>query len=267
MAGRVPEPWIPPSHLLDLRGRVGLRHTLVNQRGEWQQRIQAVLYHHGLPQRSGLLSGENRAWVEQVPLPTAAAEQVTVALALTDALDIQIAPIDEQLSAFARRQAGCRALMGGQYGIGPLTSVPILSELGDSRRFSATAPASPSRASSSNAATTPCANSATRASPLSHELVRARQAPTSPMRRGRLPADSCRHVRVDGPQRPSGRNAFPQRDHPINHHVAGPPHGRAADRDKAGRPRAPNKPIQPRPRTTPRSTRGARPLTSRSQHR
>jgi hypothetical protein len=29
------------------------------------------------------------------------------------------------------------------------------------------------------------------------------------MRRGRLPARSCRHVRVDGPDRPSGRNASP----------------------------------------------------------
>ena len=29
------------------------------------------------------------------------------------------------------------------------------------------------------------------------------------MRRGRLPARSCRHVRVDGPYRPSGRNASP----------------------------------------------------------
>jgi len=28
---------------------VRLRHTLVNERGEWQQRMQAVLYHHGLP--------------------------------------------------------------------------------------------------------------------------------------------------------------------------------------------------------------------------
>src|SRR3954464_5350559 len=45
MIGRLPESWIPPDHLLDLRARVRLRHTLVDQRGEWQQRIQAVLYH------------------------------------------------------------------------------------------------------------------------------------------------------------------------------------------------------------------------------
>ena len=29
----------------------------------------------------------------------------------------------------------------------------------------------------------------------------------TPMRRGRLPACSCRHHQVDGPERPSGRNA------------------------------------------------------------
>jgi transposase len=47
MAGRLPESWIPADHILDLRARVRLRHTLSEQRGEWQQRIQSVLYHHG----------------------------------------------------------------------------------------------------------------------------------------------------------------------------------------------------------------------------
>jgi transposase len=64
MVGRLPECWIPPEHLLDLRARVRLRHTLVDQRGEWQQRIHAVLYHHGLPpQRGGLLTAEGRQWL------------------------------------------------------------------------------------------------------------------------------------------------------------------------------------------------------------
>jgi len=70
-----------------------------------------------------------------VPLPAPTAEQVTVALALADALDVQIAPIDKQLGAYARRQPGTRALMA-HYGIGTLTSVTILAELGDTRRFS-----------------------------------------------------------------------------------------------------------------------------------
>ena len=45
MVGRLPESWIPPEHILDLRARVRLRHTLMARRSEWQQRIQAVLYH------------------------------------------------------------------------------------------------------------------------------------------------------------------------------------------------------------------------------
>jgi transposase len=135
IAGRLPESWIPPDHILDLRARVRLRHSLVDQRGEWQQRIQAVLYHHGCPQRRNLMTGEGREWLAAQRLPVAAREQVTVALAVIDALDRQLAPIDKQLRAYARRQAGCRALMG-QFGVGELTAVTILAELGDARRFS-----------------------------------------------------------------------------------------------------------------------------------
>jgi len=54
MAGRLPECWIAPDHLLDLRARVRLRHAIVDELGEWQQRIRAVLYHHGLAHRAEL---------------------------------------------------------------------------------------------------------------------------------------------------------------------------------------------------------------------
>jgi transposase len=135
MAGRLPESWIGPDHILDLRARVRLRHALVDDRGEWQQRMQAVLYHHGLPKRADLLTRENRAWVCQLPLPAAGREQIAVALAVIDGVDVQLAPIDRELCRYARAQAGCRAIQA-HYGIGALTSVTILSELGDVRRFS-----------------------------------------------------------------------------------------------------------------------------------
>jgi transposase len=112
-----------------------LRHTLVDQRREWQQRMQAVLYHHGAPARSGLLTAEARAWLAGLALPAAAREQITVALAMIDAHDAQLTPLDRELRNYARRQPGCRALMR-HYGIGPLTAVTILAELGDTRRFS-----------------------------------------------------------------------------------------------------------------------------------
>lgn len=72
-----------------------------------------MLYHHGIPQRArlGLLSVEGRAWLQGLHLPPAAGEQVTVALVMIDTLDAQLAPIDKQLRAYARRQQGCKALM------------------------------------------------------------------------------------------------------------------------------------------------------------
>jgi transposase len=135
MIKRVPESWIPPDHILDLRARVRLRHELGEQRSEWQQRIQAVLYHHGCPQRRQLMAGDGREWLESQPLPQTAREQVTIALAMIDALAVQIAPLEKELRAYARRQVGCKALMG-HYGIGELTAVTIVAELGDCTRFS-----------------------------------------------------------------------------------------------------------------------------------
>jgi transposase len=135
MVERLPESWIPPDHILDLRARVRLRHTLSEQRGEWQQRIQAVLYHHGCPRRRELMTRDGRAWLEQQALPETAREQIAVATAMVDAIDRQIAPVEKELRAYARRQTGCKALMT-HYGIGELTAVTILAELGDVSRFS-----------------------------------------------------------------------------------------------------------------------------------
>ena len=135
MVKRLPESWVPPDHILDLRARVRLRHTLSEQRSECQQRIQATLYHHGCPQRRSLLVGDGREWLAAQSLPAAAREQVTVALAMIDGIEAQIAPLDKELRAYAGRQLGCRALQA-HYGIGPLVAVTILSELGDCTRFS-----------------------------------------------------------------------------------------------------------------------------------
>jgi transposase len=135
LIGRLPESWIPPAHILDLRARVRTRHLLSHQRTEWQQRIQAVLYHHGFPQRRNLLTLEKREWLASLKLPAAAREQITIALSVIDALDLKLVPFDQDLRAYARKQPGCRALIKEIYGVGELTAVTILAELGEVRRF------------------------------------------------------------------------------------------------------------------------------------
>jgi transposase len=135
LAGRLPESWIPPDHILDLRAQVRLRHTLIEQHSEWQQRIQAVLYHHGCPQRRQLMKGDGRDWLGALVVPETARQQLTVSLAMIDALDVQLAPLSKELRDYGRRQTGCQALVDRYYGIGELCAVTILAELGDCRRF------------------------------------------------------------------------------------------------------------------------------------
>src|SRR6266545_2100163 len=91
MVKRLPESWIPPDHILDLRARVRLRHALTEQRAEWQQRIQSILYHHGCPKRGDLINTAGLAWLAAQPLTACTREQVTIALTMIDALDAQLA--------------------------------------------------------------------------------------------------------------------------------------------------------------------------------
>jgi transposase len=135
--GRLPEAWIPPAHVLEWRTRSRLRKTLVDERTSWLQRVQATLFHHGIsgvPDK--LLSAKGREFLTGLELPDAARERIAVSLSMIEALDRQVAPIEQQLRQLARRQPGCRALMS-HYGIGELTAPTILVELGDVTRLSA----------------------------------------------------------------------------------------------------------------------------------
>ena len=133
--GRLPEAWIPPEHVRQWRSRARL--TLLGERTQWFQRIRATLYHHGVdgtPEK--LRTGDGRAFLQRLELPADARERIQIALAMVDAIDAQIAPLERELRQLARRQTGCRALMG-LYGMGELTSLVTLCELGDVGRLSA----------------------------------------------------------------------------------------------------------------------------------
>jgi Transposase IS116/IS110/IS902 family len=76
-----------------------------------------------------------RDQLTRLHLPDSARTVIQTALALIDHIDEQLAPLEAELRSFAQRQPGCLALQG-HFGIGELTSVAILAELGDARRFS-----------------------------------------------------------------------------------------------------------------------------------
>jgi transposase len=136
LAGELPESWIPPAQILELRTLVRLRKTLIDQRSAWQQRIHAQLFHQGVPAGLRLRSHDGREALRRADLSPAARELVAVGLRMLDVFDLELAPLDRRLRAFAHRQPGCRALIERLYGVGPVSATAILAELGDCRRFS-----------------------------------------------------------------------------------------------------------------------------------
>jgi transposase len=115
---------------------VRLRKTLIDQRTAWQQRIHAQLFHQGVPAGLRLRTEAGREALAKAELSPAGRELVALGLRMLDALDLELAPLDQELRAFARRQPGCRALIERLYGVGPVSATAILAELGDPRRFS-----------------------------------------------------------------------------------------------------------------------------------
>ena len=87
------------------RTRTRLRKTLVDERPAWLVRVQATLFHHGVsgvPDK--LLSAKGREFLDGLELPPAARERIEVALALIEALDRQLQPLESELRRLARRR-------------------------------------------------------------------------------------------------------------------------------------------------------------------
>jgi transposase len=135
LTGELPESWIPPAHILELRTRVRTRKTLIDQRTAWQQRLQAQLFHQGAPAGLRLRTRAGRDALAKAELSPAGRELVALALRMIDTIDAELGPLDRWLCSFARCQPGCRALMERLYGVGPVSATVILAELGDCRRF------------------------------------------------------------------------------------------------------------------------------------
>ena len=86
-AGALPESWIPPERVQEMRTRVRLYKDLIDERTAWQQRIHATLFHQGVSAVEGelLTAGHRRRLEAGVGLSPAAQEAVLVALRRIDA--------------------------------------------------------------------------------------------------------------------------------------------------------------------------------------
>ena len=130
-----PAAWLAPEEIQRLRDQTRLRKTLADERRRWAQRLHALLVQEGWPcGRGRLLTGEGRRWLNGLGLHPAARAYADVALAMIDACEQQLAPLERELTRFARGDRRCQALMR-IYGVGPLLACHLLAEIGQASRF------------------------------------------------------------------------------------------------------------------------------------
>lgn len=132
---RIPQCWIPPVHIVELRTRLHLYKALSEERRAWVQRIKAQLLHQGVPPIPNLLTAEGQASLAKADLSPAGRQAVDIGMRMIELIDRKLDPIHREIVSFANHQAGCQALLP-RYGLGPITSAAIVAMLGDARRFS-----------------------------------------------------------------------------------------------------------------------------------
>ena len=131
----LPESWLPPAEIQELRDKTRLRKALAEDRTRWAQRLQAFLLHEGWPcGRGRLLTATGRRWLSGLALAPAARAQVERLLRLIDLVEDEQRELERELRRFARSDRRCQALET-IYGIGPILACHILAELGEAKRF------------------------------------------------------------------------------------------------------------------------------------
>jgi transposase len=133
-ADLLPEAWIAPRPVRQLRALLRHRAGLVRLRTRQQNRIHAVVADFGYDRSGSYLSGPGRGWLAGLELSAASREIVAGCLAVIDGLAPVTGRIDGELRQHARAdpRAGTLTTLPGA---GQFTALVMLAETGDITRF------------------------------------------------------------------------------------------------------------------------------------
>ena len=134
-ADLLPEAWIAPPAIRQLRALLRHRVALVRLRTRLRNRIHAIVADYGYDRPVGeYWSGPGRAWLASLPLPAVFRELAGDYLGLIDAVQGRIDRLDGEIRQRARSdpRAGVLTQLPG---IGLFTALVILAEVGDISRF------------------------------------------------------------------------------------------------------------------------------------
>ena len=99
-ADLLPEAWIAPPPVRQLRALLRHRVALVRLRTLLRNRIHAIVAEHGYGRPADCCSGPGRAWLASLELPAVSRELLDDDLGLTDALQERIDPGSGRLASW-----------------------------------------------------------------------------------------------------------------------------------------------------------------------
>jgi transposase len=133
-ADLLPEAWIAPAEVRQLRAVLRHRASLVRLGTQQRNRIHAVAADHGYDRSASYWTGPGRGWLAELDLPAASREIVTDCLAVIDGLAPLIDRIDGELREHAKADPRVKVLTTLP-GVGQFTALMMLAEIGDISRF------------------------------------------------------------------------------------------------------------------------------------
>jgi transposase len=133
--GRLPEAWIAPPAVRELRELVRHRQKLVSWRSGLKASVHAVLAKQGLRLAvSDLFGVRGRDQLAKVPLDGAYRARVNSLLRVIDALGFEITVTTKLIIGRLRDHAGYQVIQQIP-GVGPITAAIFVAEIGDVHRF------------------------------------------------------------------------------------------------------------------------------------
>jgi transposase len=133
--GRLPEAWIAPPEVRELRELVRHRAKLVTVRSGFKAGVHAVLAKQGLHlQVQDLFGPAGRVELAAAPLDRAYRARVNAYLRLVDTLDVEIELAGGWIAARLATDRGYRVIQAIP-GVGPTWAAVFVAEIGDVTRF------------------------------------------------------------------------------------------------------------------------------------
>src|SRR5215470_11587577 len=133
--GRLPEAWITPPQIRDLRELTRYRQKLVGLRTSCKDQVHAVLAKLGIAVACSDVFGVwGTAWLDGLRLPQPYAGKVTSLRGLIGELTTEITMLSEVVADLLAGHRGYRVIQRLP-GIGPVLAAVIIAEVGDVTRF------------------------------------------------------------------------------------------------------------------------------------